>query len=302
MTPTAAILLLLSAGIHAGWNLLGKRSNPSAAFMLAANTLGCLFLLPSLWLAREAWPAFTPQIWRALVLTGACQAVYYAGLAGAYRFGNLSVAYPLARALPVLITALLAQALGLGAPLSPAALLSMLLVAFGCLVIPLDHLSDFHPRRYWNRACLLALLAALGTVGYSLIDSEALRLLRQQSAGLASGPSVTALYALLEGLSASAWLGLWVILRPNERRAFGSLSRPLWRQAVLVGAAIYAAYTLVLVAMGYVTNVSYVVAFRQVSIPLGALLGILVLKEPAYPARLAGAGMLFAGLALLGLA
>ena len=40
--------------------------------------------------------------------------------------------------------------------------------------------------------------------------------------------------------------------------------------------------------MGYVENVSYVVAFRQTSILFGTLLGILVLKEPRYKPRLVG--------------
>jgi drug/metabolite transporter (DMT)-like permease len=60
-------------------------------------------------------------------------------------------------------------------------------------------------------------------------------------------------------------------------------------------------YGLVLVAMPLARDVSYVSAFRQVSIPIGALLGILALKEPAYPFKLAGTGILFVGLVLVGL-
>ena len=68
----------------------------------------------------------------------------------------------------------------------------------------------------------------------------------------------------------------------------------------MVGIGIYLAYTLVLVAMGFVTNVSYVVAFRQLSIPLGAALGILLLKEPPYRPKLVGIAVAFAGLVWLG--
>ena len=53
--------------------------------------------------------------------------------------------------------------------------------------------------------------------------------------------------------------------------------------------------------MGHVTNVSYVVAFRQLSIPLGAVLGVLVLGEPGYRPKLAGVALMFGGLILVAL-
>ena len=53
--------------------------------------------------------------------------------------------------------------------------------------------------------------------------------------------------------------------------------------------------------MGFVTNVSYVVAFRQISIPLGALVGVFALKEPRYRPKFAGVLIMFAGLILVGI-
>ena len=51
--------------------------------------------------------------------------------------------------------------------------------------------------------------------------------------------------------------------------------------------------------MGFVKNVSYVVAFRQLSIPLGTAFGIMFLKEPVYSPKLAGAAIMFIGLMLV---
>ena len=68
-----------------------------------------------------------------------------------------------------------------------------------------------------------------------------------------------------------------------------------------MGAGIYGAYTLVLIAMTFATHVSYVMAFRQLSIPLGASLGMFILKEPSpWPKRL-GVATVFAGVVLVGL-
>ena len=52
-------------------------------------------------------------------------------------------------------------------------------------------------------------------------------------------------------------------------------------------------------AMAFSGNVSYVVGFRQLSIPLGAIVGILVLKEASPVPKLTGVAIMFAGLVLV---
>ena len=88
-------------------------------------------------------------------------------------------------------------------------------------------------------------------------------------------------------------------------RIAGAELREVWRiqlgPAALTGIGIYAAYTLVLVAMAFVSNVSYVVAFRQVSVPLGAVAGVLALRDPPYVPKFVGVAIMFAGLLLVGL-
>ena len=44
-------------------------------------------------------------------------------------------------------------------------------------------------------------------------------------------------------------------------------------------------YAPILVAMTLVTNVTYVVAFRQASIPIAFFLGLILLREVSYPIR-----------------
>ncbi|MFZ2095115.1 MAG: hypothetical protein WAV05_00625 [Anaerolineales bacterium] len=46
--------------------------------------------------------------------------------------------------------------------------------------------------------------------------------------------------------------------------------------AFITGLLIIGSYDLVLAAMEYADNVSYIAAFRQLSIPIGAILGILI--------------------------
>jgi len=53
--------------------------------------------------------------------------------------------------------------------------------------------------------------------------------------------------------------------------------------------------------MNYVRNVSYVAAFRQLSIPIGAVLGMALLKEQRYLPKVLGVVTIFVGLVLAGM-
>jgi drug/metabolite transporter (DMT)-like permease len=301
MTFFAAALLLASAIIHVGWNLIGKRQHPSAAFLLVANTLGFLCLMPVFVLYRHAVAAFPLRVWLWLAITGLLQALYYAALAGAYRSGDLSVVYPLARSGAVVFVVLLNALLGRGGQLTDLALGGIVLIVLGSFLLPMRRLGDVRLESYLGPSTSLALLAALGTAGYSIVDDGALRVLRTAPVLPVSPLVVTALYSFFEGVSSSLWLALVVVARKQGRADLRDVWGTQMRHAGLAGIGIYAGYTLVLVSMAFVSNVSYVVAFRQVSIPLGAVAGVLILHDPPYLPKLFGVALMFAGLVLVGL-
>ena len=69
--------------------------------------------------------------------------------------------------------------------------------------------------------------------------------------------------------------------------------------ALITGVVIMATYGLFLASMAYASNVSYVAAFRQLSIPIGAFLGLTLLGEPRYRPKLIGIGVVTLGLLLV---
>jgi drug/metabolite transporter (DMT)-like permease len=158
---------------------------------------------------------------------------------------------------------------------------------------------DLRPGLYLTPTCLLALGAAIGTTGYSMLDDEALRVLRGATSGVAGTIPVTLLYACLEGLTTALWLGLFICTRAAGRADLRELLRHNRGTAIGAGIVIYLTYSIVLVSLAFVDNVSYVVAFRQLSIPIGAFFGILLLKEPAHIPKLLGLGLMFLGLVLV---
>ncbi len=303
MSATAVFLIVSSAIFHAAWNYLGKRQNPSIAFFSLASLAAAIVLTPILLIYRQTLPVIPAAVWILIFATGVAQAVYYSGLAGAYKLGDLSLAYPLVRALPVLLIAGISLASGKGADIRAGSLLGMLFIAAGCIILPMSRLQWPHWREYMGAVYLMVLIAAVGTTGYTMIDDEALRQLRQSETIGLDNAQITLLFVALQTSSTALILGVTSLMYRPQRRQLGSYlqQRSLILSAAVTGLVIAGTYGLVLAAMAYVSNVSYVAAFRQLSIPIGAFLGITLQHEARLKPKLVGIGIILVGLILVGL-
>jgi hypothetical protein len=221
-------------------------------------------------------------------------------LAAAYRAGDMSLAYPVARSLPVVLTTL-AVALASGAgSFSALYVMGCALVISGIILVPAGMRGGASLRTRLCSACTgLALLAAAGTTGYSIIDSGALAALRGEAGFTATEAAL--FYLAAEAVTSTAWMAAYVLARRGERRELASGIRGAWRPATVMGLGIYGTYALVLVAMAFARNVGYIVAFRQLSIPLGSVLAMVVFREPAPATRVAGVAATTVGLLLIAL-
>ena len=287
--------------MHAGWNFISQRRSPSLAFFFVTAVFAALTISPILIIHRTVLQGVPTAVWLLVLATGIAQLVYFFGLAGAYRRGDISLAYPLARALPVLLVAVISLRWGNGGQIGPLGLLGMDLITIGCIILPLRHWQQFSLHAYRDAVVLMAVVAAIGTTGYTLIDDEALRQLR--AALPLSTTQITLLFMALQTSSTAVMLGLATLLFPTERGQLGQIwhNRALLRTSLVTGVVIMATYGLVLAAMAYVSNVSYVAAFRQLSIPIGALLGLTLQQEPRYRPKLLGIGIVSIGLVLVGI-
>ena len=301
MSITAAILLIISAATHAGWNFISKKEHPTQAFYLVANTMGVMCVLPVLFYYRHQIDLILPAVWLYAVMSGFFLAAYLEALAGSYRNGDISIAYPLARALPVLFVFGFTLFSDQSKPLGVWFILGAVLVVGGCIILPLKALRDFQISNYKNLCVVLAVLAAVGISGYTVTDDIALRHLRELSEKPFAPIEGTLIYMVLEGISCSLWQSLFVLLQSRERANFTDVLHNYKGAAATTGIGIYLTYGLVLMSMNFVTNVSYVAAFRQLSIPIGALLGMALLREPRYNPKIIAVVMIFIGLILVGL-
>src|SRR6476660_3534023 len=131
------LLLLVSAVIHASWNLLSKRSTDKQAFLwLTLVATLVLLLLPAIWL----YGPIPAQGWLFIVLSGVLEAVYFLLLGGAYQRGDMSLVYPLARGSAPLFVLLIAYAF-LNENVRFGGVMGIVLIVAGIYVLHIRSLS-----------------------------------------------------------------------------------------------------------------------------------------------------------------
>lgn len=300
MSLTAILLLVPASLIHALWNLAGKRQHPSAALFALSNLVAALLMLPLPIYYWEKLASIPPAVWRLLAVTGFFQAGYYTSLASAYRKGDMSLAYPLMRSFPAVLIALAMVVAGRGHQLHSLYFGGVALVVLGCFILPMQQFARFRLASCFDPCCRRAFLGAVFIASYTTTDDAALACLR--ATGHFTNAEATLVYVMLEATSIALWLGLFVLANGREeRRRLEDILRAGKGTTLFVGISTYLCYGLVLASMAYVENVGYVAAFRQISIPMGVVLGVGLLREPAYLNKLIGTVLISAGLAMVAL-
>lgn len=298
MTFFAFVLVFASVFLHVAWNFISKRSKPSLAFYMLMSGTAALIWLPFFLTSDLRIAELPPYFFVFFLGSVAAEVLYVAGLAYAYRKSDISLVYPLVRAIPVLLVAAVTILFGLGKTPGPAALLGMVVITAGCILMPLKAFGDFRLSNYRSKVLVFILLGAIGTTGYTILDSEALAVIRQTVQRSSVFDLLTYLFMIESGLTVGQLF--FVVSIREEREAFQGLFLRSF-QPMLAGVCSSCAYGLILLAMAYVTNVSYIQAFRQMSLPIGFLAGVLILKEPHSAPKITGIILIVAGLLLVSL-
>jgi drug/metabolite transporter (DMT)-like permease len=278
MDPFVFAAVLFAAACHAGWNAVIKVGlEPFAATALIAVGAGivALPLVPIVGApAAVAWP------W--LVASVILHLFYYIGLIEAYRAGDMGQVYPLARGSAPLMTAT-AGAWLIGERLGAAGWSGIVVLA--CGVFLLSARGGRELAYLERRAVGFALLTAVTICGYSLVDGIGARV-----SGNAHAYAVVLF--LLDGV-AMALLAL-VRLRASLVTAMAAY----WKSGLAGGALSFLAYWIAIWAMT-VAPIAIVAALRETSVLFGALIAVIILKEPLRLTRIVAAVMIVAGLALI---
>ena len=135
MTAAALGLILVAAVLHAPWNLLAKRAGGGPAFVWLYGTTSALVLCPfAACIFGFQRPAAFARGLAFMIASAVLHAAYFIVLQLAYREGDLSVVYPVARGTgPVLST--IAAIMFLGERPSALALFGAVLVALSVFAL-----------------------------------------------------------------------------------------------------------------------------------------------------------------------
>ena len=256
MTLTVFLVVILAAALHAVWNALvkgGQDKTLNMSAVVVGQGLSGLACLPFV-----ATPA--PESWPWIALSIVLHIGYQLFLIGAYRIGDLTQVYPIARGTaPMLVAAI--SILILGVELSTLETIGVLLIGAGIISLWLVRQSDGLRN---PKAALLAFITGCFIAGYSLVDGYGARL---------AGTAV--------GFYAVSALGNAVVFALAMGAARPRLIRDLpkaWRTIALGGGASFIAYALVV--WGFTeAPIALVTALRETSIIFALLIGVIFLKE-----------------------
>jgi len=288
VTALALTLVLLSAVFHATWNYYAKRAGGGATFVWLSDVISTLVYLPLavVVLVVEHPTLGWPQI-AFMMGSGVLHLGYFITLLRGYRFGDLSLVYPLARGTgPVLAT--LGAILLFGERPTLLALGGAVSIAVGAFLLTGGPASLGHKGSSW--AISYGLITGVLIGAYTLWDNYAV--------------TVLAIPPLLQYYGSS--LTRVGLLAPYSLRRTGEVAGH-WRnhkpELFAVGVLSPISYILVLTALALSasSSVSYVAPAREISILLGAIMGARLLSEGDATRRIIASSAMVLGIMALAL-
>lgn len=280
MEPHVVALVLLAALLHAGWNALLKAGKDRVLTMTMVIGVGSIIAIPVL--PFVAVPA--AESWIYLLLSTAIHAGYFFFLIQAYRIGDLSQIYPVARgAAPLMVAA--GGAIFAGEVLSwgqlSGLLLASLAIASFALAGGLAGLRNPKPFLYgFGTAVFIS--------SYTITDALGVR---------ASGAPL-GFIAWLFLLSVIPLAAYTLVARRGE---LGPYIRIHWKNGIFAGTICALAYALVIWALT-LSDMAFVSALRETSVVFAVVFGSRMLGESFGGRRLAAALLVAAGIAIMQLA
>ncbi|HEX5509279.1 MAG TPA: EamA family transporter [Pseudolabrys sp.] len=272
------LAVLFAAACHAGWNALikiGLDPLATTALISLGSGIVAVVLLPFVGMpAAAAWPYLIASIFIHLA--------YFASLIESYRTGDLGQVYPIARGSAPLMTA------GVATVAVGERLVALSWIGIAALVSGVVLLSARGGRglaRLDRRAVGFALFTALTICAYSVVDGLGVRLSHNPIA-----------YSMWLFVGMAAIVVLYAVAR-SGRRVLTAM-RQNWLRGLTGGGFQVMSYGIALWAMT-VAPIAVVAALRETSVLFGAVIAVVVLKEPLRAARVAAAVLIVCGLVLI---
>jgi len=278
MDNAVFLAVLFAAACHAGWNALIKVGlDPLSTTTLISIGSGIVALVFAPFVgvpASAAWP------W--LIASVVIHLVYFASLIESYRTGDLGQVYPIARGSAPLMTAT-AATIFVGEKLNLTGWIGIVALVVGVLLLSARGGRDL--TRIDRRAVSFALFTALTICAYSVVDGVGAR--------HSANPNAYSLWL---------FIGIAVVMLPYALYRDGPDVMPAmqayWRRGLAGGALQVLSYGIAIWAMT-AAPIAIVATLRETSVLFGAVIAVVVLKEPLRAVRVGAACLIVFGLILI---
>jgi drug/metabolite transporter (DMT)-like permease len=294
--PLVFLLVAGSAVLHVAWNVLLKTAGDPLRAAVVAMTAAAAVIVPG---AAIAWwaggaPPIPAEAVGVAALSGVLEAAYFVFLAAAYRRGDLSVVYPIARGTAPLLAVFVGVVI-LGERLGPEGFAGVALLLVGLLMLqqPWRHFRRSADGGGWDPAVGFALATGVTIAMYSAVDRVGARLVEPW------------LYAGLIWAFGAVFLWAYALATGQVARWRGPGTDPFDVPRAAVGGLItLAAYLLILYAFS-VAPLTAVAPLRESAIVLASAWGTLRLGEggsrPEAARRITASAIVVLGAVLLAL-
>jgi drug/metabolite transporter (DMT)-like permease len=277
MVALAFVLVIVSAVLHALWNFTTKKVSGKLGVIYLGLAFASVFLIPFALIFVVA-NGLVSLGYLFIIATGIIHTFYFFFLSRAYVHGNISVVYPIARGCGVVGTAAVAFVV-LRESISMTETIGIICTSLGIVLIGMRRGSQTGS----NKGLLYAMLVGLTMIFYSIVDKMAVAYV---------DPVVYILGLFF--LSMFFLTPYMLIAKKNE---LAKAWREYKRYSMIIGIGSAAGYLIILFVFR-LAQVSYVVAVREVSVALGAILGMTYLGEVRSKGRILGIGLILTGLIL----
>jgi drug/metabolite transporter (DMT)-like permease len=278
MENVVFLAVLFAAACHAGWNALIKVGlDPLSTTTLISLGAGLVALAFVPLVGVPAWAA-----WPWLITSVVVHLFYFASLIESYRTGDLGQVYPIARGSAPLMTATVTTLL-VGEKLSLIGWTGILALVVGVLLLSARGGREL--AKVDRRAIGFAFFTALTICGYSVVDGIGARFSGNANA-----------YSLC------LFVGIAVAMLPyaifRDGREVIPAMQHFWRRGLAGGALQLLSYGIAIWAMT-VAPIAIVATLRETSVLFGAVIAVVMLKEPLRAARILAACLIVCGLIMI---
>ena len=271
------LLVLLAAVMHAAWNVLVKFGDDALVNMTLIVGMAGLIAL-----AFTPFVSFPdPQSWIFLLGSVLTHIGYYVFLLFGYRYGDLSLVYPIARGSAPLLVGVTSW-MFVGEVLSTIEMLGVAAISAGIFSLAIDRAAG---REHTWRPVIFGLLTGLTIMGYTLCDGQGVRVAGDK-------------YGYIVWLFVLDSPALIVMAYLRRGPAMFALAARHWKVGAIGGALSMAAYGIAIYAMSQ-AFMAQVAALRETSVIFAAIFSAVILKERFHPRRYLAIAMVALGAVLL---